>query len=79
MSRAFSSSGKIGQLLQQDRSLDRIETAVHADPDVVVFVAAFSMDAQAVQDSCHLRVVREDRTAIAIAAKRFKPGRSWSS
>ena len=46
------------ELLDQDRGLDGVEPAVHADAHVVVFVAALAVHAQRPQ---HARPVRRRR------------------
>ncbi len=59
------------ELLDQDRGLDRIEAGRHADTDVVVFIAALPVHAQAQQRFGEFVVVGEHRAAVAVAAERL--------
>ena len=67
------------EFFEQDCRLDRVEARVHADADVLVFVAALPVNADGTQQFIKFVIVRERRAAVAIATKRFggkKAGRS---
>ncbi len=59
------------QLLDQDRGLHGVEPAGQAEPDVVVFVDALPVHADAAQRVGELVIVGEDRAAVAEAAERL--------
>ena len=59
------------ELLDQDRRLDGVEARGKADADIVVFVAALAVHAQAAQGIGHISVVGKHRAAVAIAAERL--------
>ena len=59
------------QLLDQDRGLHGVEPAGQAEPDVVVFVDALPVHADAAQRRRELVVIGEDRAAVAEAAERL--------
>ena len=56
-------------LHKQDRRLDRVETGVHADADVVVFKRALAVDAEGADHGRRFVGVGEHRTAVAVAAE----------
>src|SRR5581483_5179780 len=59
------------ELLDQDRGLDGVEARGEPDADIVVFVAALAVDAQAEQRFGQGVVVGEDRTTVAVTAERL--------
>ena len=59
------------QLLDQDRGLHGVEPAGQAEADVVVFVDALPVHADAAQRRRELVVIGEDRAAVAEAAERL--------
>ena len=63
--------GKDFELGEKDRRLNRIETSIHPDPHIVVFVLALSMHAQGADDRGQFRIIGKDGSAVAVAAKRL--------
>ena len=59
------------QLLDQDRSLHGVKTAIHADANIVVFIAALAMDTEGPHDGGQFIIIGENRPPIAIATKRL--------
>ena len=59
------------ELLDQDRGLERVEAAVGADPDVIVFVAALAVDAERAKPLGDAFMIGEDGAAVAVAAERL--------
>ena len=59
------------QLLDQDRRLHGVEPPGQAEADIVVFVRALAVDANAAQRLGKLGIVGEDRAAVAEAAERL--------
>ena len=59
------------QLLDQDRGLHGVEPSGQAEADIVVFVRALAVDADAAQRRGKFGIVGEDRAAVAEAAERF--------
>ena len=60
------------ELRQKDRRLERVEPRVEPEADVVVFERALSVNADRFEDLVHLRVVREHRAPVAVAAERLR-------
>src|SRR5690606_9333651 len=60
---------KDGELLEQDRGLQRIEPPVDADPDVVVLVASLAMYPERPQQCGELPIVGKDGATVAVAAE----------
>ena len=69
--RASISSGKIFSFSMQDCRLDGIETRSEADADIVIFITAVPMHAQASERVGHSVVIGHHCTAIAITTKRL--------
>src|SRR4029453_12474679 len=59
------------QFFEQHRGLHRVEASGQSEGDIVVFVAAPAVAADAAQLCCEIGVVGEDRAAIAVAAERL--------
>src|ERR1700730_9120700 len=59
------------QLLTQYCRLYRVETRIHADAHIVVFVAALAMHPQALQHRRDVVIVGEHGAAVAVAAEGF--------
>ena len=59
------------QLLDQNCRLNGIETRSEADADIVIFIAAVPMHAQASERVCHSVVIGHHRTAVAITTERL--------
>ena len=66
------------QLLDQDRRLHGVEPPGEPETDIVVFVGALAVDADAAQRLGKFGIVGEDRAAVAEAAERLGRERSWS-
>src|SRR5665647_2977782 len=63
--------GKYFQLLDQDRGLHGVEPRCQANPNIVVFIAAVTVHAQAAHHVGQFCVVCHHRATVAIAAERF--------
>ena len=66
------------ELVQQDRRLQRVHTAVHAEAHVVVAIRALAVDTKRLQRFEVGRIVEEDGPSISIASQRLgrkQPGR----
>jgi hypothetical protein len=59
------------QLLDQDRGLHGVQSRGQAEADVVVFLGALPVNANAAQALCEIGVVGENRAAVAVAAERL--------
>src|SRR4051794_39848493 len=59
------------ELLDQHRGLDGVEPAVEADAHVLVFVGALTVHADRAQHRGELRILAEDRPAVAVATERL--------
>ena len=60
------------QLLDKDRRLHGVEPPGEPEPDIVVFVGSLAMHADAAQVFHKLRIVGQDRAAVAETAERFR-------
>ena len=60
-----------GQLAEQHGGLQTVEPGVEADPLDGVSNAALAVHADRTQQRRHLRIVGEDRAAVAVATERF--------
>jgi hypothetical protein len=73
--------GEYFQFNQQNSGLQGIQTAIEADADILVFIAALAVDADRTRHFGQFIIVRKDRTAVAIASQRFgrkeRSGRAW--
>src|SRR5581483_1124171 len=63
--------GKYLQLLDQDGSLESVESSGDADPYIIVFIGTLPMDAQASDDVGKMVVVGQDGAAVAEATERL--------
>src|SRR5262249_51602455 len=68
----FKLFGKYCELLHEDCSLHRVEAAVNADPDIVVFIQALAVNAQRIDTVREFIVFGEDCSAIAVATERLR-------
>ena len=60
------------QFFQQDCGLDRVQSSVHADPHVVVFVDAFAVDADRFNSGSQFFIVGEYGSSVSIATQGFR-------
>ncbi len=60
-----------GQLLDQDRGLDRVEARIQAHAHIVILAFALAVESDGAQHIGQLVIIGEHRTAIAIAAQRL--------
>ena len=60
-----------GQLLEQDRRLDRVEAGIQADMDIVVLRLALAVEGEGAELCGEGIVIGEHRAAVAVAAERL--------